>query len=121
MYLYLKEKVRSGVEISAEMTDEMHELVYHTTVANSPELAMEVLGLLLELNVLEDEEIMLRGRIQDIVGVSPSKSSTMANAETGSIADATPLFAGFEPIDPSLESASKGIVYTYFVVTNVKA
>ena len=109
MYLYLKEKVRSGVEISAEMTDEMHELVYHTTVANSPELAMEVLGLLLELNVLEDEEIMLRGRIQDIVGVSPTKANAKAAAEGNNFAELAPLFAGFEAIDPSLESDSKGM------------
>ena len=40
------------------MTDEMHELVYHTTISQaSPELATQILALLLELTVFEDEEV----------------------------------------------------------------
>ena len=69
---------------------------------------MEVLGLLLELNVLEDEEIILRARIQDIVGGSPAKkteSSTGSGQEEGGS-----LFAGFEAINPDLENQAKGIV-----------
>lgn len=74
LYLFLKEKVQSGVQISPEMAEEMHELVYHTTMSqSSPELAMEVLALLLELNVSEDEEMLLRQRIQEMVGASPPK------------------------------------------------
>lgn len=95
LYLFLKEKVRGGQELTAEMTDEMHEMIYNTTVGKSPELAMEVLSLLLELNVLEDEEIMVRARIQDIVGGSPTKSN--AAGEDNSSNDNEPgLFDGFD-------------------------
>jgi hypothetical protein len=69
--------VHGGATITPDMADEMHELVFHTTVAQaSPELAMEILGLLLELNVLEDEECILRQRIQEMVGASPPKRAS---------------------------------------------
>jgi len=112
LYLFLKEKVRGGQEMTSEITDEMHEMIYNTTVGKSPELAMEVLGLLLELNVLEDEEIMVRARIQDIVGGSPAKrgnegDNASGNGSSSSSSDDPVLFAGFESINPDLERDAK--------------
>jgi hypothetical protein len=103
--------VRGGQEMTSDITDEMHEMIYNTTVGRSPELAMEVLGLLLELNVLEDEEIMVRARIQDLVGGSPTRrggdsGDDGANGSSSSSDDPV-LFAGFDPIDPDLERDAK--------------
>lgn len=68
LYLYLKQQVANGVDLDM-ITDELHEHVY-SLVSSSK--GGDVINLLLDMHIYEDEQIMLKRRIQSIVG-SPSK------------------------------------------------
>lgn len=70
LYLYLKEKVASGVNLES-ITDEMHEKVY-STVASSK--GAEVINTLLDMHLLEDEQSLLKEKINSLLN-SPSRNN----------------------------------------------
>ena len=69
LYLYLKEKVASGADLEA-LTDEMHDKVYS---ACSSARGAEIVNVLLDMHILEDEQAMLRLKINSILG-SPGRA-----------------------------------------------
>jgi hypothetical protein len=74
LYLYLKEKVGSGVDFTT-IADEMHEQVY-SMVSSSK--GTDIVNLLLDMHVLDEEKIYLYQQIQSLL--SPSKRSDSKEA-----------------------------------------
>lgn len=74
LYLYLKEKVGSGVDFTT-IADEMHDQVY-SMVSSSK--GTDIVNLLLDMHVLDEEKIYLYQQIQSLI--SPSKQSDSKEA-----------------------------------------
>jgi hypothetical protein len=85
LYLYLKEQVASGVDLSA-LADEMHEQVYSVL---TPEKCALVVNVLLDLHILEEEQMWLRQRIKEMT--NSSSSSPQRDAGDKSAAKSYPL------------------------------
>jgi len=64
LYLYLKEKVANAQDLG-QIADEMHEHVY--TLVDSSK-GGDIINVLLEMHVLEDEQSILRQRIDSLLG-----------------------------------------------------
>ena len=94
LYLYLKEKVVSGADLSA-LSDELHEHVYSLVSTNK---ASDVIGVLLDMHILEDEQYILRQRINALLSPggreraqeSPSQGSFFAAEAKDSSQDPNP-------------------------------
>lgn len=84
LYLYLKEKVNEGNTGAgagagedsdgmdlAQVADELHEKVY--TMVNSAH-AKDIINILLEMHIMEDEQALLRQKIDSVLG-SPSRGA----------------------------------------------
>uniref|UniRef100_A0A7S3MHV4 Uncharacterized protein n=1 Tax=Spumella elongata TaxID=89044 RepID=A0A7S3MHV4_9STRA len=69
LYLYLKQQVASGMDLDM-ITDELHEHVYSLV---SSARGAEVTNLLLDMHIHEDEQNMLKKRIDTILGVPISQ------------------------------------------------
>lgn len=96
LYLYLKEQIASGVDLEA-VGDEMHERVY--SVVSSAKGA-EVVNVLLELHILEDEQSMVRARINAMLQMSPTQTKSLpGNLELMASADSVSF-----PADSKSES-----------------
>jgi hypothetical protein len=66
--LTVQEKVASGDDLGT-IADEMHEIVYSQL---SSDKGKEVVNMLLDMHILEDEQVMLRQRIQALLNPSPT-------------------------------------------------
>lgn len=76
LYLFLKEQVGSGVDLEL-VADELHERVYSTF---SSQTGGEVVNVLLDMHILEDEQAMLKQRINSMMMASSpngNKSSSI--------------------------------------------
>ncbi len=101
LYLYLKEKVASGVNLES-ITDEMHEKVY-STVSSSK--GTEVINTLLDMHLLEDEQSLLKEKINSLLN-SPSRNSYedeklsyKSDTNDAIVHVASPKFVGTETIN----------------------
>lgn len=65
LYLYLKEQVASGREMEY-LVDEMHERVYSLV---SSARANDVVSTLLDMHILEDEQYIVKQRINFLAGI----------------------------------------------------
>jgi len=83
LYLYLKEKVANAADLG-QIADEMHEHVY--TLVDSKK-GGEIINVLLEMHVLEDEQSILRQRIDSLLG-SPSRGDSKQSDAGGGVSSA---------------------------------
>ena len=94
LYLYLKEHVANGVELTS-ITEELHDHVY-SLVSSSK--AGEVISLLLDMTIYEDEQLMLKRKI--FTFISTSAGAPQTEAEQAEV---------FQEIEMNLASESKAM------------
>lgn len=94
-------QVLSGVAVD-DLADEMHEQVYSLIPAN---LGMDVLCMLLDMHILEDEQNMLRQRINSVVGGAPESSAPSSAEFLSADANGSSASGGKAAVDTSSLSA----------------
>lgn len=96
LYLYLKDKVASGAELGS-LSEELHEHVY--SLVSDGGKAGDCISVLLDMHVLEDEQYILRQRINAMLSpgggdrVSPEDDFFSAGAKEGSRSASSPRAA----------------------------
>jgi len=70
LYLYLKQQVANGMDLDM-ITDELHDHVYSLV---SSARGAEVTNLLLDMHIYEDEQHMLKQRIDTLLGIPPGRA-----------------------------------------------